>query len=164
MGEPRRHFDPTALLPGREAIGASLLADEAELVETLIETARFSETQLVEIDVLATRLVAAAREGRAETEGVDSFLHEYGLSSEEGVLLLCLAEALLRIPDAATADRLIAGTVGSGDWGRHLGQSELVARQRLDLRVDAYGSDRRLGRRAEAGSRKPGAAPDCAER
>ncbi len=78
----------------------------------------------MEIDALATRLVAAAREGRAETEGVDSFLHEYGLSSEEGVLLLCLAEALLRIPDAATADRLIAGTVGSGDWGRHLGQSD----------------------------------------
>ena len=39
------------------------------------------------------------------------------------MLLLCLAEALLRIPDAATADRLIAGTIGSGDWGRHLGQS-----------------------------------------
>ena len=59
----------------------------------------------------------AAREGRRETGGVDSFLHEYGLSSREGVLLLCLAEALLRIPDAATADRLIAGTIGSGDWG-----------------------------------------------
>ena len=50
--------------------------------------------------------------------------HEYGLSSEEGVLLLCLAEALLRIPDAVTADRLIAGTIGSGDWARHLGQSD----------------------------------------
>src|SRR6185503_20199616 len=67
--------------------------------------------------------VLAAREGRRETGGVDSFLHEYGLSSREGVLLLCLAEALLRVPDAATADRLIAGTIGSGDWGRHLGQS-----------------------------------------
>ena len=65
----------------------------------------------------------AARAGRRETGGVDSFLHEYGLSSREGVLLLCLAEALLRIPDAATADRLIAGTIGSGDWARHLGQS-----------------------------------------
>ncbi len=69
-------------------------------------------------------LVKAAREGRAESGGVDSFLHEYGLSSEEGVLLLCLAEALLRIPDAATADRLIAGTIGSGDWSRHLGHSD----------------------------------------
>ena len=124
MGEPRRDHEPTALLPSRAAIGASLLADEAELVETLIAASRFNETQLVEIDKLATRLVAAARDGRADTGGVDSFLHEYGLSSEEGVLLLCLAEALLRIPDAATADRLIAGTVGSGDWARHLGQSD----------------------------------------
>ena len=72
---------------------------------------------------LAEQLVLAARAGRREAGGVDSFLHEYGLSSREGVLLLCLAEALLRIPDAATADRLIAGTIGSGDWGRHLGQS-----------------------------------------
>ena len=40
------------------------------------------------------------------------------------MLLLCLAEALLRIPDADTADRLIAGTIGSGDWARHLGRSE----------------------------------------
>ena len=124
MGEPRRDFEPTGRLPSREAISTSLLADEAELVGTLIETARFSETQRAEIDKLATRLVAAARDGRHETGGVDSFLHEYGLSSEEGVLLLCLAEALLRIPDAATADRLIAGTVGSGDWARHLGQSD----------------------------------------
>jgi RHH-type proline utilization regulon transcriptional repressor/proline dehydrogenase/delta 1-pyrroline-5-carboxylate dehydrogenase len=113
MGDNTRR-EPTALLR-REAIGASLLADEAELVGTLIETARFSEAQRVEIDKLATRLVEAAREGRGETGGVDSFLHEYGLSNEEGVLLLCLAEALLRIPDAATADRLIAGTVsGTG--------------------------------------------------
>ena len=65
----------------------------------------------------------AARAGRSEPGGVDSFLHEYGLSSREGVLLLCLAEALLRIPDADTADRLIAGTIGSGDWARHLGHS-----------------------------------------
>jgi RHH-type proline utilization regulon transcriptional repressor/proline dehydrogenase/delta 1-pyrroline-5-carboxylate dehydrogenase len=68
--------------------------------------------------------VRAVREGRAESGGIDSFLHEYGLSSEEGVLLLCLAEALLRIPDAETADRLIAGTIGSGDWARHVGHSE----------------------------------------
>ena len=124
MGEPRRDLEETARLTGREAIGASLLVDEAKIVETLIEAARFNETQRTEIDKLATRLVVAARDGRTETGGVDSFLHEYGLSSEEGVLLLCLAEALLRIPDAATADRLIAGTVGSGDWARHLGQSD----------------------------------------
>jgi RHH-type proline utilization regulon transcriptional repressor/proline dehydrogenase/delta 1-pyrroline-5-carboxylate dehydrogenase len=90
----------------------------------LIARARAGAVERERIERLAVRLVEAARAGRKESGGVDSFLHEYGLSSEEGVLLLCLAEALLRIPDAATADRLIAGTIGSGDWSRHLGQSE----------------------------------------
>ena len=101
-----------------------MLAEESPLVEALIEQARLSEAQQRRIELLASELVEAARAGRRKTGGVDSFLHEYGLSSEEGVLLLCLAEALLRIPDAGTADRLIAGTVGSGDWARHLGHSD----------------------------------------
>ncbi len=116
--------------PDRKAIGKTLLAEEGPLVEALIEQARVSEAEQHRIDLLASELVAAARAGRGEAGGVDSFLHEYGLSSEEGVLLLCLAEALLRIPDAETADRLIAGTIGHGDWARHLGHSD-------SLRVNA---------------------------
>ncbi|HMK40698.1 MAG TPA: proline dehydrogenase family protein, partial [Methyloceanibacter sp.] len=111
-------------LPGREAIGAALLAEEGPLVESLIAKARVSDKERCEIELLASNLVKAARDGRREQGGLDSLLHEYGLSSEEGVLLLCLAEALLRVPDAETADRLIAGTIGSGDWARHLGQSD----------------------------------------
>src|SRR5680860_113338 len=122
MGELK--VDTIAQLPSREAIGEAWLADEGRLADALIEAARFSEPEQRRIEAVATRLVAAARAGRHESGGVDSFLHEYGLSSEEGVLLLCLAEALLRVPDAATADRLIAGTIGSGDWARHLGQSD----------------------------------------
>ena len=121
MAEP---LDSGQSEPVPQALSESLLADEGALVSKLIEKARFSEEQRQEIARLATGLVEAAREGRRESGGVDSFLHEYGLSSREGVLLLCLAEALLRIPDAETADRLIAGTIGSGDWGRHLGRSE----------------------------------------
>ncbi len=124
MGEPRRDIAAAAKLPGREAIGAALFAEEGPLVEALIAKARTSEGERRAIERLATRLVEAAREGRREEGGIDSLLHEYGLSSEEGVLLLCLAEALLRIPDASTADRLIAGTIGSGDWARHLGHSD----------------------------------------
>jgi len=124
MGELKA--DTIAQLPSRAAIGEALLADEGRLVDALIEAARFSEPERRRIEAVATRLVEAARGGRHESGGVDSFLHEYGLSSEEGVLLLCLAEALLRIPDAATADRLIAGTIGSGDWARHLGHSDSV--------------------------------------
>jgi RHH-type proline utilization regulon transcriptional repressor/proline dehydrogenase/delta 1-pyrroline-5-carboxylate dehydrogenase len=123
MGEPKRDIGPALLLRGREAISEALFAEEGPLVEALIAQARFSDDERRRIETIATRLVEAARAGRKESGGVDSFLHEYGLSSEEGVLLLCLAEALLRIPDAATADRLIASTIGSGDWSRHLGHS-----------------------------------------
>ena len=117
MGEPKFKTDETVSLPGSTPLSASLLADESELVKGLIERARVGEDEQHEIARLAERLVRAARAGRRESGGVDSFLHEYGLSSREGVLLLCLAEALLRVPDAATADRLIAGTIGGGDWG-----------------------------------------------
>ncbi len=124
MAKPRLDADTVISLPGREAIGAALLGEEGPLVESLIAKARVSDKERCEIELLASDLVKAARDGRREQGGVDSLLHEYGLSSEEGVLLLCLAEALLRIPDAVTADRLIAGTIGSGDWARHLGQSD----------------------------------------
>jgi len=123
MGEPSVEIDVQLSLPDRADLNKALLGDEATLVASLIARARTSEDEQREIAAIAERLVLAAREGRRETGGVDSFLHEYGLSSREGVLLLCLAEALLRIPDAATADRLIAGTIGSGNWARHLGQS-----------------------------------------
>ncbi len=147
MGEPKRHIRQSARLPSRAGVGQALLAEEGPLVEALIEKARFSEEQRGAIATIASDLVKAARAGRRESGGVDSFLHEYGLSSEEGVLLLCLAEALLRIPDAATADRLIAGTIGSGDWSRHLGQSEFAPGQRLDLGPDAHRASARLERK-----------------
>ena len=124
MGKPNGHIGPRAHLPTRSAIGAALLVDEGRLLEALIARARFSGEEARRIETLATSLVKAAREGRAKSGGVDSFLHEYGLSDKEGVLLLCLAEALLRIPDGETADRLIAETVGAGDWSRHLDRSD----------------------------------------
>ncbi len=124
METPSGHRGPGADLPTRRAIGEALLADEDGMVEASIARARVSPEQARRIEALATRLVEAARAGRKTSGGVDSFLHEYGLSSEEGVLLLCLAEALLRIPDSETADRLIAETVGSGDWSRHLDRSD----------------------------------------
>ena len=56
--------------------------------------------------------------------GIDAFLQQYDLSSEEGVLLMCIAEALLRIPDADTADKLIADKITSAQWKDHLGESD----------------------------------------
>ena len=126
MDAPIAESGSRAPLPDRAGLNAALLADEDTLVAELIEAARLNGETRRRISGLAMRLVKAARAGRRSQGGIDSFLAEYGLSSEEGVLLLCLAEALLRIPDAATADKLIAGTIGSGDWTRHLGHSESV--------------------------------------
>ncbi len=74
----------------------------------------------------ARRLVTAVRRERHGKGGIDASLHEYALSSQEGVALLCLAEALLRIPDAETVDRLIRDKLGEADWARHLGHSDSV--------------------------------------
>ncbi len=73
---------------------------------------------------VARRLVAGARARRDERPFLDAFLQEFGLSNQEGIALMCIAEALLRIPDDATADRLIAEQLAGGDWAAHAGRSE----------------------------------------
>ena len=75
------------------------------------------------IEQLAKRLVREVRSQRTRASGVDALMHEFSLSSEEGVALMCLAEALLRIPDTPTVDRLIADKISKGDWKKHLGES-----------------------------------------
>src|SRR6266852_501828 len=72
----------------------------------------------------AMALVEGARARRDERPFLDAFLQEFGLSNQEGIALMCIAEALLRIPDDATADRLIAEKLATGDWSSHSGQSE----------------------------------------
>src|SRR5580700_1235934 len=73
---------------------------------------------------LAVSLVEGARARRDERPFLDAFLQEFGLSNQEGIALMCIPEALLRIPDDATADRLIAEQLATGDWGAHSGESE----------------------------------------
>jgi RHH-type proline utilization regulon transcriptional repressor/proline dehydrogenase/delta 1-pyrroline-5-carboxylate dehydrogenase len=73
---------------------------------------------------VAMALVEGARARRDERPFLDAFLQEFGLSNQEGIALMCIAEALLRIPDDATADRLIAEQLATGDWGAHSGKSE----------------------------------------
>jgi RHH-type proline utilization regulon transcriptional repressor/proline dehydrogenase/delta 1-pyrroline-5-carboxylate dehydrogenase len=72
----------------------------------------------------AVALVEGARARRDERPFLDAFLQEFGLSNQEGIALMCIAEALLRIPDDATADRLIAEQLATGDWAAHAGRSE----------------------------------------
>ena len=110
-------------LPSRSAIAARLFADETATVRALAAEAALSADDQKRVAELARQLVAAVRAGRTKQGGIDAFMQEYSLSSEEGVVLMCLAEALLRIPDAETADKLIADKVGGKDWESHLGQS-----------------------------------------
>ncbi len=100
------------------------LADETAVVRGLAAEASSSAAQTTRIQTLAVALVEAIRKRRERAKGVDALLGEYDLSSAEGVVLMCLAEALLRIPDAATADRLIADKLGGADWRAHVGRSE----------------------------------------
>jgi len=110
--------------PSRAAIAADYLTDETALVRALLPSARMEPEMRARVGNDARRLVAAARAGRRKFGGVDAMMSEYALSSEEGVVLMCLAEALLRVPDAETADKLIADKIGGRAWEAHLGHSE----------------------------------------
>src|SRR6185436_15714894 len=107
----------------RQAISEAYLADEDKPATALIAKAKMSPGEARATEVLARDLVSQVRAARPNSSGVDAFTQEYALSSEEGVMLMCLAEALLRVPDAETQDRLIRDKLAGHDWERHLGQS-----------------------------------------
>jgi len=109
----------------RNALRAAHRMDEAPLVERLMEAARFGSDMDGAVKADAARMVEGVRR-KASGGDLDAFLHEFSLSTQEGVVLMCLAEALLRIPDSETADRLIKDKVGGADWARHLGKSDSV--------------------------------------
>ena len=94
--------------------------EEACIAERLKEAAPASAVH-GEAGRLAVKLVEGAR--RQKASGLDAFLQQFGLDTEEGIALMCLAEALLRVPDARTADALIRDTIGEIDWSEHLGES-----------------------------------------
>ena len=95
---------------------------EQDVVSGLMSTLSLTDAQLAKIEQEAASLVSSLRDKNAPTM-MESFLSEYGLSTPEGVGLMCLAEALLRVPDATTIDELIADKLESSDWAAHLGQS-----------------------------------------
>lgn len=100
------------------------LADEDVLVNQLIDAANPGAKQRQAIKTLAEQLVNNVRERIDDMDGIDAFMKEYDLSSKEGILLMCLAEALLRIPDKDTADKLIKDKIADADWKSHLGKSD----------------------------------------
>ncbi|MDO9691960.1 bifunctional proline dehydrogenase/L-glutamate gamma-semialdehyde dehydrogenase PutA [Glaesserella parasuis] len=114
------------ILPQGTAIRPTLSehyrCDEEQLVKQLIPQARVDE-HAEGVKTLTKKLVEKVRNARQKASGVDALMHEFSLSSEEGVALMCLAEALLRIPDKATADKLIRDKISKGDWRSHVGNS-----------------------------------------
>ena len=112
------------LTPVGQAINDDFLGDEEALIRSLADRARLDPAQHDEVQATARKLVEAVRRAPAAKTGLDAFLRQYDLSSQEGVILMCLAEALLRIPDDETADRLIADKLRAGDWASHLGDSQ----------------------------------------
>jgi len=117
---------PLTRTPSRDAVSAAYRRAEPEVLPALLVKARMDEPQRMATQALARRLAQALRQ-RKQAAGraglVQGLLQEFALSSQEGVALMCLAEALLRIPDAATRDALIRDKIGSGDWHAHVGAS-----------------------------------------
>ena len=107
----------------RQAVSAAYRADETACVERLLEAAAFPDDARRRIAGRAEDLVKKVRL-KPKEGGVEALMYEYELSSHEGIVLMCLAEALLRVPDAATVDRLINDKITSADWRRHLGHSD----------------------------------------
>ncbi|NTJ44521.1 trifunctional transcriptional regulator/proline dehydrogenase/L-glutamate gamma-semialdehyde dehydrogenase [Agrobacterium larrymoorei] len=109
--------EPSAL---RKAITAAYRRSEPECLAPLLDEATVSQEQSDSIRATAKKLIEALR-AKAKGTGVEGLVQEYSLSSQEGVALMCLAEALLRIPDTATRDALIRDKIATGDWKSHLG-------------------------------------------
>ncbi|MCV6605982.1 MAG: bifunctional proline dehydrogenase/L-glutamate gamma-semialdehyde dehydrogenase, partial [Porticoccaceae bacterium] len=108
----------------RTQIRANTHADEATRVEALLAESRLTDSQRDHVVKIGRELVQGCRGDSDKAGTLDVFMQEFSLSSKEGVALMCLAESLLRVPDAETADDLIAEKILSGDWGEHSGKSD----------------------------------------
>lgn len=108
----------------RRKISEHYRMDENTCVNRLLAEAQLPPESVARIQERARGLVATVREKRLKEGGVDAFLHQYDLSSEEGIALMCLAEALLRIPDEETAEQLIRDKLVPQNWRAHSGKSE----------------------------------------
>lgn len=122
-------FTPASAAPAdprRDLIALATRPPEPDCVPTRVEEAAWPPDLLPHIEGLAAELAQALRERQRKQGGVAALMAEFSLSSREGVALMCLAEALLRIPDAATRDALIRDKLARGQWREHLGRSRSI--------------------------------------
>jgi len=133
----------------RSALRAAYRQDESSCIEERLLQAAPASAVHREASALAARLIAGARARKAG--GLDAFLVTYGLGTEEGIALMCLAEALLRVPDAETADALIHDKLAGIDWGERLGDSSSTFVNAATFSLMLTGEVLRGGTRADAG-------------
>lgn len=120
MISPSPLFPPHAV---RAKINAAYHAPEYQIITERLQQAYLDEKLLHPIRQRAHHLIETVRHARKKSAGLDAFLTEYALSSQEGIALMCLAEALLRIPDQLTVDALIKDKLAGPNWAAHAGQS-----------------------------------------
>lgn len=121
MFHPQQLLSPTDT---QDKINKAYRMDEPMLIKLLCQAGALNAEQSASTSIKAAALMQAVRDARKKATGIDSFLAQYALSSEEGIALMCLAEALLRVPDAKNRDRLIKDKLSHADWASHLGQSD----------------------------------------
>ena len=154
---------PPPPAPPAARITAATLRDEAAHLGELLQALGSDPAERAAVQATAVALVERVRARASEQGAIEAFMREYDLSSEEGVLLMCVAEALLRIPDQDTADRLIRDKLGEANWRAHVGRSESafvnastwglmltgrMVRLSEETRHDLLGAIRRLAGRA----------------
>ncbi|MCG9697548.1 bifunctional proline dehydrogenase/L-glutamate gamma-semialdehyde dehydrogenase PutA [Shewanella sp. Isolate11] len=120
------HYDSATLDELFKAITDNYIVDEEQYLGELIKLVPSSEAEIQQITQRAHDLVKKVRQydKKGLMVGIDAFLQQYSLETQEGIILMCLAEALLRIPDAATADALIEDKLSGAKWDEHLSKSD----------------------------------------
>ncbi|GIU24479.1 bifunctional protein PutA [Shewanella colwelliana] len=119
-------YDSATLNELFEAITNNYIVDEEQYLGELIQLVPASEDEIQRVTQRAHDLVKKVRQydKKGLMVGIDAFLQQYSLETQEGIILMCLAEALLRIPDAATADALIEDKLSGAKWDEHLSKSD----------------------------------------
>ncbi|WP_417761475.1 bifunctional proline dehydrogenase/L-glutamate gamma-semialdehyde dehydrogenase PutA [Shewanella sp.] len=122
------YYDNATLDQLFTAISDNYIVDEDSYLKQLITLVPADEPTITRVTQRAHDLVASVRQydKKGLTVGIDAFLQQYSLETQEGIILMCLAEALLRIPDAATADALIEDKLSGAKWDEHLSKSDSV--------------------------------------
>ncbi|MEZ5744596.1 MAG: bifunctional proline dehydrogenase/L-glutamate gamma-semialdehyde dehydrogenase PutA [Sphingomonadaceae bacterium] len=137
-------------------------ADEHETIVRLLDRLPWPAEMRSEVSVEAATLVSKARKVGGRSSLLDGFLHEFSLATEEGIAIMCIAEALLRTPDAATRDALIAGRIGDADWQKHFGRSDSLFVNSASVALYLSGQIAAGGKGAKDGFRRH--AMDMAQR